>query len=122
MITIFFTVNVCNWFLFTYSLDVRQDNVAVGVMRIIGICYLLLMVIWIYYLIALYSIENLVGYIIDAKCRKPMFELVIQDQIQNAQQFCEIMRINQSIAQCVELPEIANVISLYLYHPSFQPP
>ena len=122
VISVFLTVNICNLFLFSYSIDAGHDNVAVGVMRIIGICYILMLLIWMYYVIMLYSIENLVGFIVDAKCRSPAFDVVIQDQVQNAQQFRDIMKINQTISQCVELPEIATLISLYLFYPSFLSP
>merc|ERR1712176_434220 len=98
LISMLFTVNICNWILFSYPFDINHDNMAIGVMRIIGICYLLLMLIWIYYLIALYSVENLVGFIINAKCRAQIFDQFIQDPIQNTQQFCEIMKINQAVS------------------------
>lgn len=115
IISVLFTVIICNWFLFSYDIDIRNDNIALNVMRLLGIFYVMILMIWIYYLFRLYYFEYMVGYI-----TKAMNEISITNNdegIKRIKLFKKIMNTNYIINKYVGYSDIASLICLYLFYP-----
>ena len=111
MLSVLLSINICNGFLFSDSMHLQHDNVALNVMRAIGIWYVLVLVMWTYYALRVYSMEYMIGYIVDAQ------HLQTENGMQSVAAFKRTMTVNLIICQCIGYPDIASLISLFLFHP-----
>ena len=117
IISVLLTVIICNWFLFSYYIDIENDNVALNVMRMIGIFYVLMLMIWIYYLMRIYYFEYMVGYIIKTMDDDISYFHGDKERMKRVESFENIMITNYLINKYVGYSDIASLICLYLFYP-----
>eukprot|EP01084_Bolivina_argentea_P277938 474684_1 len=111
IISMFLTVIICNYFLFSYHIYLDNDNIAFIVMRIIGIFYMFILVFWLYYVIRIYYNEYMVGYIVNVE------SIDVTETLKYVNRFEYIIITNNIICKYAPLEDIASLISLYLFYP-----
>eukprot|EP01083_Nonionella_stella_P134359 408881_1 len=111
LLSTFCGVIISNWFLFSHYIYVENQNIALNVMRIIGVFYTVVLSIWVYYAIRIYYFEYHVGYIIESQ------SIDIKDKTKCVQSFQYIMNINHLLSTYIRYEDIATIISLYVFYP-----